>query len=182
MFQRLWDWIRGKKPKFYFPAGYEAEGRAALERAGLIVRGVIKLPKRLGGNLYFVKAHGRMGGVSYFYHPKWPGWPVAGYCQQRGGGKVDIVVADPPDGGTVLHEFGHGWLFQAGIYGHDPRFDQHFEGWAETRRATGVTVGGREPPPLPTHIDTVDTDGLHTHIDIIAAPVYAGADGGTANA
>ena len=176
IFQRFWDWIRGKKLRFSFPPEVEAAGRHAMAYARGAVRPTVKVPSDLGGNLYLVEAAAIVSGLPVFHHAAWPGWYIAGLCQDKGGGKVAITVAHrrgnraAVDAGTIRHEFGHGWLFQRKIYGHDPRFDAAFAGWAETRRATGVTVGGREPPPVPTHID------------IVAAPVMAGADGGTANA
>lgn len=184
IFTRFWNWITGKKLRYFFPPEIEDEGRKALESAKLIVLRVEKLPKKIGGNLYLVACQGHVGGIPILHHPKWPGWPIAGYCTERRDGKTDIVVPVGVGWGTLVHEFCHAWLFAIGIYGHDQRLNAWVEGWLDSYNATGVSTDGRQAPPVPTYIDMVDDGtGLHTHIDFIAAPpVLAALPGGTTDA
>jgi len=188
MFRRFWNWITGKKPEFTAPDDLIEIARDSMYYAKTQIARIERIKdKELDGYLVTVEATAVINGIACWYDKRWSSY-VGGTCKDLKSGRVCITVAHykgQPNRihkPTLDHEMGHGWLFGKGIYGHDPRFDGSFDGWAESRRATGVSIDGRAPPPEPTHIDYVDGAGLHTHIDIVAAPVYAGADGGTANA
>ena len=179
LFQRLWDWIRGKHPEFQFPAVVRQAGEAAQDYAYGAIRPKERLPGRLEGSLVLREAGAVINGIPCWYDERWQAY-VGGVCTQRSGGRVEITIAHRNGQPgmvhipTVRHEFGHGWLFCRKIYGHDPRFDAVFDGWRETRQTTGVSMGtGWMHVQTPESIDMVEADGTHTHVDLVSLPVVA---------
>ncbi len=78
-----------------------------------------------------------MAGIPAFRHVAYGNdWLYGLYDIQRRIVWVGLYQ-DRYDVPTLKHEKGHHHLSAYGIYGHDPRFDDHFEGWRETRHATG---------------------------------------------
>ncbi len=88
--------------------------------------------------LIMVPTERLIAGIPAFQHIAYPGeWLYGLYDIQR---RI-VWIGITSDGRycvyTLKHEKGHHQLSIHGIYGHDPRFDDHFEGWRETRHATG---------------------------------------------
>ena len=189
--QQSIDAMTGRQPVMHYPPEIEDACRKALEYARICIRKFENTPFNIGGNIRTVECQTVYRGIPIFGLAQYPGFDIAGVTSDRPGWDVEILLGhkrgDPSaiHYPTACHEGGHGygfkvwerflWVFKRKhpIYGHDSRWDDMFEGWKETRDATGVSVGG--PPPLAkaTHIDYVDKAGNFSHADIVSYPVIA---------
>ncbi len=149
--KRTQDWVLDRSDMRYDSrSAYEYAGDAIDKVLGNAKNAKVKPVKRQGER--------RIGGIWAWREPLWNMAWILGLCVDGNPTETHIGV-NPATGkewdmGTKRHEKGHARLFRHGIYDHDPRFDTSFEGWAESRRASGARFAGifqRVKKRPPTH-------------------------------
>ena len=169
-----WRWDRG--PDLDWPDGLESLGKQSYAQAKHIVGTYVARVKReMDCVIQTIEAQAVIGGIYCFRVAQWPGAWIGGFCRKVSSKECLVVVGHAKGNaimihlGTFIHELVHLILFAMGIYGHDSRLDRYVDGWADSRKATGVLYTATFTGPEEISIDQVEVleDGteVRTHYD-----------------
>lgn len=156
------------KPKYKYPSDMNQMCvTARSETQSWLQANKPNLKLRPKASVTVVKVPGEtiINGIWSYADPRWPDWWIGGSCS----GSLIKIACNPITGGDVnygvlKHEFGHFWLFPAGIYGHPKGFEGLFGFYGEAPFDTSK----REDEGDDVCISISYTkDGVRHHIDVL---------------